>query len=121
MHFSPSPLTTQGVEAVALRCAGYNNVDLSTALDLGMTVTHVPAYSPHAVAEVRVRVCASVHACVRGCVCVFSSDEHEGRRPCAGGLRVYGLFVLWWWMLFHTARGGPHHGAQPQDLQGTAL
>ncbi len=40
-----------GVEAIALRCAGFNNVDLKVAQELGMSVTRVPAYSPHAVAE----------------------------------------------------------------------
>jgi D-lactate dehydrogenase len=39
------------VKHVALRCAGFNNVDVSTARRLGMTVSRVPAYSPHAVAE----------------------------------------------------------------------
>ncbi len=36
---------------IALRCAGFNNVDLAAAHDLSMTVVRVPAYSPHAVAE----------------------------------------------------------------------
>jgi D-lactate dehydrogenase len=36
---------------VALRCAGFNNVDLDAARELGVTVTRVPSYSPHAVAE----------------------------------------------------------------------
>jgi len=36
---------------VALRCAGFNNVDLGAAAELGLTVARVPAYSPHAVAE----------------------------------------------------------------------
>ena len=41
-----------GVTAmVALRCAGFNNVDLPAARRLGVTVARVPAYSPHAVAE----------------------------------------------------------------------
>ena len=40
-----------GVRHVALRCAGFNNVDLPTAKSLGLAVTRVPAYSPHAVAE----------------------------------------------------------------------
>src|SRR5690349_6849793 len=31
------------VRLLALRCAGYNNVDLPTARALGMTVTRVPA------------------------------------------------------------------------------
>ena len=40
-----------GVRHVALRCAGFNNVDLAAAKSLGIAVTRVPAYSPHAVAE----------------------------------------------------------------------
>jgi D-lactate dehydrogenase len=44
-------LAAGGVRAVALRCAGFNNVDLEVATRLGLTVVHVPAYSPNAVAE----------------------------------------------------------------------
>lgn len=44
-------LARQGVRLIALRCAGFNNVDLAAARDLGLTVARVPAYSPHAVAE----------------------------------------------------------------------
>jgi D-lactate dehydrogenase len=40
-----------GVRLVALRCAGFNNVDRAAAAELGLTVVRVPAYSPHAVAE----------------------------------------------------------------------
>ena len=40
-----------GVRLVTLRCAGFNNVDLGAAKSLGIAVTRVPAYSPHAVAE----------------------------------------------------------------------
>jgi D-lactate dehydrogenase len=40
-----------GVTTVALRCAGFNNVDLVAAESLGLKVVRVPAYSPHAVAE----------------------------------------------------------------------
>ena len=40
-----------GVRAIALRCAGFNNVDLDAAADLDMRVVRVPAYSPNAVAE----------------------------------------------------------------------
>ena len=39
-----------GVKIIALRCAGYNNVDLSHAFGK-IHVVHVPAYSPYAVAE----------------------------------------------------------------------
>ena len=44
-------LTGNGVRLVVLRCAGFNNVDLTAAKALGLAVTRVPAYSPHAVAE----------------------------------------------------------------------
>lgn len=44
-------LAKLGVRLVALRCAGFNNVDLGAAERLGITVVRVPAYSPHAVAE----------------------------------------------------------------------
>ena len=44
-------LAQLGVGLVALRCAGFNNVDLPAAAELGIPVVRVPAYSPHAVAE----------------------------------------------------------------------
>src|SRR6266481_7176677 len=44
-------LESLGVRLIALRCAGYNNVDLSAAKKHGVTVLRVPAYSPYAVAE----------------------------------------------------------------------
>lgn len=40
-----------GTRFVALRCAGFNNVDLDAAHELGISVARVPAYSPYAVAE----------------------------------------------------------------------
>jgi len=44
-------LASQGVKHIALRCAGYNGVDVAAATELGLSVTRVPAYSPYAVAE----------------------------------------------------------------------
>jgi D-lactate dehydrogenase len=44
-------LAEGGTELIALRCAGYNNIDLDAAKELGITVARVPAYSPYAVAE----------------------------------------------------------------------
>lgn len=44
-------LASLGVRLVALRCAGFNNVDLPAARECGLGVVRVPAYSPHAVAE----------------------------------------------------------------------
>lgn len=44
-------LAALGVKLIALRSAGYNHVDLTTAKRLGLRVVRVPAYSPHAIAE----------------------------------------------------------------------
>ncbi len=44
-------LADLGVRGIALRCAGYNNVDLDAASTRGLAVVRVPAYSPNAVAE----------------------------------------------------------------------
>jgi D-lactate dehydrogenase len=44
-------LASGGTRLVALRCAGFNNIDLVAAGELGLRVVRVPAYSPHAVAE----------------------------------------------------------------------
>ncbi|MDQ8186170.1 2-hydroxyacid dehydrogenase [Pelagicoccus sp. SDUM812002] len=44
-------LVSGGTRVVALRCAGFNNVDLAAAKELGIAVVRVPAYSPYAVAE----------------------------------------------------------------------
>ena len=44
-------LRAGGTTLVALRCAGFNNVDLAAAEKLGVHVIRVPEYSPYAVAE----------------------------------------------------------------------
>jgi D-lactate dehydrogenase len=44
-------LAAKGVKMIALRCAGFNGVDLQAAKDNGILVARVPAYSPYAVAE----------------------------------------------------------------------
>lgn len=44
-------LSVLGVKMIALRCAGFNNVDLKVAQALNISVARVPAYSPYAVAE----------------------------------------------------------------------
>jgi D-lactate dehydrogenase len=44
-------LADKGVKVIALRCAGFNNVDLAAAKQYGLRVCRVPAYSPEAVAE----------------------------------------------------------------------
>jgi D-lactate dehydrogenase len=44
-------LADGGTRLIALRCAGYNNVDLKAAAQHTLTIVRVPGYSPHAVAE----------------------------------------------------------------------
>ena len=44
-------LAEKGVKIIALRCAGFNNVDLDAAREYGIRVCRVPEYSPEAVAE----------------------------------------------------------------------
>ena len=54
-------MADNGVKLLALRCAGYNNVDLKAAADCGITVVRVPAYSPYAVAEYTVALMLSLN------------------------------------------------------------
>jgi D-lactate dehydrogenase len=44
-------LSKNGIKLIALRCAGYNNVDIKAAKSQNIKVVRVPAYSPEAVAE----------------------------------------------------------------------
>ncbi len=53
-----------GVRLVALRSAGFNNVDLAAARRLGVTVARVPAYSPDAVAEHTVAMILSLNRAI---------------------------------------------------------
>ena len=46
-----SRLKQEGVRLIALRTAGFNNVDIPAATKLGLPVVRVPAYSPYAIAE----------------------------------------------------------------------
>ncbi|MBF6637181.1 2-hydroxyacid dehydrogenase [Rouxiella silvae] len=56
-------LAALGIKTLALRCAGFNNVDLAAAKELGINVVRVPAYSPEAVAEhaVGLMLCLNRH------------------------------------------------------------
>ncbi len=54
-------LAEQGVKIIALRCAGFNNVDLNAARRHQIPVVRVPAYSPHAVAEHAVALILSLN------------------------------------------------------------
>lgn len=44
-------LKDNGISLILLRCAGFNNIDIDAAEELGIKILRVPAYSPEAVAE----------------------------------------------------------------------
>jgi D-lactate dehydrogenase len=54
-------LSENGTRLIALRCAGFNNIDLPSANRLGITVVRVPAYSPSSVAEHSVALMLSLN------------------------------------------------------------
>lgn len=56
-----STLQQSGVSLIALRCAGFNNIDISAAKNAGISVCRVPEYSPHAVAEHTVALILSLN------------------------------------------------------------
>lgn len=54
-------LTEINIRLVLLRCAGFNNIDLEKANELGITVLRVPGYSPEAVAELAITLALAVN------------------------------------------------------------
>jgi D-lactate dehydrogenase len=54
-------LADKGLKMIALRCAGFNNVDLNYAKKLNIKVVRVPAYSPNSVAEHAVALLLSLN------------------------------------------------------------
>lgn len=54
-------MSQNGVQLIALRCAGFNNVDLNAAKKYNIKVVRVPAYSPYAVAEYTVALMLSLN------------------------------------------------------------
>jgi len=57
------------VELIALRCAGFNNVDLDAAARRGIKVVRVPAYSPYAVAEYTVGLMLALNRKIHRAYC----------------------------------------------------
>lgn len=80
-------LVKNGVKLIALRCAGFNNVDLNAAKGR-IKVVRVPAYSPHAVAE----YAATLMMCLNRKVYRSVSRTREGNFKLKGlmGFDMYG-------------------------------
>lgn len=54
-------LKASGVKYITLRSVGYDNVDLNSAMRLGIKIAHVPAYSPYAIAEYAVSLLLAIN------------------------------------------------------------
>lgn len=54
-------LHESGVHKILMRCAGFNNIDLDVARELGFIILRVPSYSPEAVAEHAMALAMSVN------------------------------------------------------------
>lgn len=61
-------LASYGVKVVAMRCAGFDRVDVKAAAKLGIKVVRVPTYSPSSVAEHAVALMFALnrHVCSEG-------------------------------------------------------
>lgn len=81
-------LSTNGTRLIALRCAGFNNVDIEAAAELGLTVVRVPEYSPYAVAEHTVALIMALNRRV----CKARSRVREGNFSLEGllGFELHG-------------------------------
>lgn len=75
-------LAANGTRHVALRSAGFNHVDLAAANRLGLVVSRVPAYSPHAVAEHTVGLMLTLSRQIHRAF----ARVREGARDCTVGL-----------------------------------
>lgn len=84
-------LAAVGVKTIALRSAGYNHVDLEAANHLGLVITRVPAYSPHAVAEHTIALMLSLNRQIHRAY----NRVREGNFSLQGllGFDVHGLTV----------------------------
>ena len=68
-------LHQQGVKLIALRCAGFNNVDIKAAKKYNIAIVRVPAYSPYAIAEFAVALILTLNRKIpRACAHVY---EHN--------------------------------------------
>jgi D-lactate dehydrogenase len=80
-----------GVKLIALRCAGFNNVDVTAAKKYNIRVVRVPAYSPHAVAEYAVTLMLTLNRKVYRSV--YRTREGNFRLGGLLGFDMYGKTV----------------------------
>ncbi len=61
------------MKIVALRCAGFNNVDLKAAQELGIPVVRDPAYPPEAVAEHTISFMMTLNRRIHACLSTLNA------------------------------------------------
>lgn len=89
-------LSRGGTRLLSLRSAGFNHVDLAAVREAGITVVHIPAYSPHAVAEHSVALILALnrkthHAHARVREGNFALDGLLGFDLCGRSIGIVGL------------------------------
>ena len=84
-------LANNGVRLIALRCAGFNNVDLKAAFELNLTIVRVPSYSPHGVAEHTVALILALNRKIHKAY----NRIHDGNFSLDGllGFEIYGRTI----------------------------
>ncbi|HEC30277.1 MAG TPA: 2-hydroxyacid dehydrogenase [Gammaproteobacteria bacterium] len=84
-------ISARNVKSIALRCAGFNNVDLEACQKLGIRVVRVPDYSPYAVAEHALALMMALNRGIHKAYC----RVREGNFSLQGlmGFDMHGLVV----------------------------
>ncbi|KAJ8604534.1 hypothetical protein CTAYLR_000968 [Chrysophaeum taylorii] len=80
-------LADVGIGCIAMRCAGYDRVDLEAANRCGVIVTRVPAYSPYAVAEHSIALCLTLNRQL-----IKASERVRGGNYTLSGLVGFDMF-----------------------------
>jgi D-lactate dehydrogenase len=78
----------EGIKMIAMRCAGFDRLDLKACAEAGIKVARVPAYSPYAVAEHAVSLCMTLNRHIHHCY----NRVREGNFDLSGlvGMEMYG-------------------------------
>lgn len=83
-HQAVKKLAKHGVKLIAMRCAGFDRVDLSACAEHGIKVARVPTYSPTSVAEHAVSLLMALNRCADA-------------RGAHGVMWAFFFFLRWFW------------------------
>lgn len=80
-----------GVKFVAMRCAGFDRVDLEALYALGMKIARVPTYSPQSVAEHAVTLALALNRCAIHMLLEIACSSNKYKQTCCAVLMHYAL------------------------------